>query len=253
MLLLDGKLQSAESDEGLYHEVLVHPALLHHPNPKNVFIMGGGEGSTAREVLRHKAVEKCTMVDIDQGMLVGHVPQISYSNSLLNSSASAVVVDFCKKYLDVNKDAFEDSRLDIVIDDARTRVEGASEGQYDVIIGDLADPVWGNPCYQLYTKAFYEVLKTKLAPGGIFVTQSGPCGLHTHTEVFSTIHNTLRQVRCTALFFSVLPAFQEPLVVVVEMPAFFQSDRCFPRSSECPRTFPLLQTSGGGSSHSWKT
>lgn len=73
VLVLDGKLQSAESDEGLYHEVLVHPALLHHPNPKNVFIMGGGEGSTAREVLRHKSVEKCTMVDIDQGMLIAHV------------------------------------------------------------------------------------------------------------------------------------------------------------------------------------
>lgn len=58
MLLLDGKMQSSEADEWAYHETLVHIAMLHHPNPKTVFIMGGGEGATAREVLRHKTVEK---------------------------------------------------------------------------------------------------------------------------------------------------------------------------------------------------
>ncbi|CAI9777314.1 unnamed protein product [Fraxinus pennsylvanica] len=57
-LVIDGKLQSAEIDEFIYHESLVHPALLNHLNPKTIFIMGGGEGSTAREILRHGPVEK---------------------------------------------------------------------------------------------------------------------------------------------------------------------------------------------------
>eukprot|EP00879_Flechtneria_rotunda_P031647 GHRR01034594.1.p1 GENE.GHRR01034594.1~~GHRR01034594.1.p1 ORF type:complete len:119 (+),score=27.88 GHRR01034594.1:137-493(+) len=65
-LFLDGKVQSSEVDEWVYHELLVHPAMLMHPNPKTVFICGGGEGATAREVLRHKSVEKVVMVDIDQ-------------------------------------------------------------------------------------------------------------------------------------------------------------------------------------------
>ncbi|KAK4382436.1 Thermospermine synthase ACAULIS5 [Sesamum angolense] len=69
------------------------------------------------------------------------------------------------------------------------------EEVYDVIIGDLADPIEGGPCYQLYTKSFYEfVVKPSLTQGGIFVTQAGPAGIFSHTEVFSCIYNTLRQV-----------------------------------------------------------
>ncbi|KAK6130297.1 hypothetical protein DH2020_035969 [Rehmannia glutinosa] len=147
-LVIDGKLQSAEIDEFIYHESLVHPALLNHPNPKTIFIMGGGEGSTAREILRHWAVEKVIMCDIDEE-----------------------VVDFCKSHLVVNKDAFFDPRLELVINDARAELERREE-VYDVIIGDLADPIEGGPCYQLYTKSFYEfIVKPKLNQGGIFVTQ----------------------------------------------------------------------------------
>ncbi|KAM0952044.1 putative thermospermine synthase [Dioscorea sansibarensis] len=170
-LVIDGKLQSAEIDEFIYHESLVHPALLHHPNPETIFIMGGGEGSTAREILRHRTVERVVMCDIDEE-----------------------VVEFCKSYLVANRDAFFDSRLELVINDARAELE-KSQDRYDVIIGDLADPIEGGPCYQLYTKSFYEdTLKPRLSDGGIFVTQAGPAGVFSHTEVFSCIYNTLKQV-----------------------------------------------------------
>jgi len=172
VLLLDGKLQSAESDEKVYHECLVQLAMLHHPSPKQVYICGGGEGATLREVLRNKVVEKCVMVDIDQ-----------------------VVVDFCKAHLTDNTDAFNDKRTDLIVDDARAILEKAPDASFDIIVGDLADPVYGGPCYQLYTQEFYEnVVKRKLKPDGIFVTQSGPCGHSSHTEVYTTIHNTLRTV-----------------------------------------------------------
>ncbi|KAL8171377.1 hypothetical protein V2J09_023181 [Rumex salicifolius] len=170
-LIIDGKLQSTEKDEFIYHESLVHPALLHHPNPKSIFIMGGGEGSTAREILRHKTVEKLVMCDIDKE-----------------------VVDFCKSYLEVNFAAFHDSRLELVINDARIELQGRKEN-YDVIIGDLADPLDGGPCYQLYTKSFYEfIVKPRLSKDGIFITQAGPAGIFSHTDVFSCIYNTLKQV-----------------------------------------------------------
>ncbi|PKI59234.1 thermospermine synthase ACAULIS5-like [Punica granatum] len=170
-LVIDGKLQSAEIDEFIYHECLVHPSLLYHPNPKRVFIMGGGEGSTAREILRHNTVEKVFMCDIDEE-----------------------VVEFCRSYLVVNKEAFCDPRLDLIINDARAELESRDE-HFDVIIGDLADPIEGGPCYKLYTKSFYEcIVKPRLAQGGIFVTQAGPAGIFSHTEVFSCIYNTLKQV-----------------------------------------------------------
>ncbi|PIA43157.1 hypothetical protein AQUCO_02000530v1 [Aquilegia coerulea] len=169
--MIDGKMQSAETDEFVYHECLIHPPLIYHPNPKTVFIMGGGEGSAAREVLKHKNIEKVVMCDIDQE-----------------------VVDFCRKHLSANSEAFRNERLDLIINDAKAELEKREE-KYDLIIGDLADPVEGGPCYQLYTKSFYEeILKPKLKDSGIFVTQAGPAGVLTHKEVFSSIYNTLRNV-----------------------------------------------------------
>eukprot|EP00803_Ostreobium_quekettii_P007900 evm.model.scf_114.3 EVM.evm.TU.scf_114.3 scf_114:77875-84648(-) len=171
VLLLDGKLQSAEADEFVYHELLVHPAMLHHPNPKTVFIAGGGEGSTAREVLKHKSVERVVMVDIDE-----------------------VVCSFCAKHLDANKTAFEDPRLELICTDAGAWLS-ATEETFDIIIGDLADPVFGGPCYQLYTQDFYQtVIQKKLSDGGIFVTQSGPAGVLSCNQVYGPINHTLESV-----------------------------------------------------------
>src|SRR5215470_852404 len=65
MLVIDGRTQSAEDDEHIYHESLVHPALVAHPAPRRVLIIGGGEGATLREVLRHPSIERIVMVDID--------------------------------------------------------------------------------------------------------------------------------------------------------------------------------------------
>ncbi|MBA0747622.1 hypothetical protein Gogos_004523, partial [Gossypium gossypioides] len=145
VLVIDGKMQSAEVDEFIYHECLIHPALLFHSNPKTVFIMGGGEGSAAREALRHKFIDEVVMCDIDEE-----------------------VVNFCRRYLTVNRDAFCNKKLNLVINDAKAELEKRTE-KFDIIVGDLADPVEGGPCYQLYTKSFYEkILKPKLNENGIF-------------------------------------------------------------------------------------
>jgi len=175
-LMIDGLLQSTQVDEFVYHESLVHPAMLIHANPKNVYIGGGGEGATAREVLRHKSVEKCIMVDIDED-----------------------VVNFCKEHLPENKAAFADPRLTVVIEDAKKVLE-ESETKFDVIIMDLDDPLEGGPCYQLYTKEFYEMCKSKLAPGGVLVTQAGQAGIKRHNIVWSAVNCTLN-----AVFPKVLP------------------------------------------------
>ncbi|MBI4337831.1 MAG: polyamine aminopropyltransferase [Chloroflexi bacterium] len=171
MLVLDGKTQSAELDEFVYHEGLVHPALLTHPRPESVFIGGGGEGATAREVLRHPGVRQVAMVDLD-----------------------SEVVDLCRQWLPQHhQGAFEDPRLRLHVADARAYLEQTAE-HYDVMVLDLPDPLEGGPAYQLYTEEFYRLVRTRLRPGGVMVTQSGPASVVNCREVFTAIHNTLERV-----------------------------------------------------------
>ena len=170
-LLLDGKTQSTERDEHIYHETLVHPALLSHPDPRSVFIGGGGEGGTLRETLAHNTVEEVVMVDLDRQ-----------------------VVDLCRQHLPQHhQGAFDDPRANLVFDDARKYLETSSQ-QFDVMIMDLVDPLEGGPAYLLYTEEYYNIARARLKPGGILVTQSGPAGFLSLHECFTTIYKTLESI-----------------------------------------------------------
>ncbi len=117
-LILDSKIQSSESDEFIYHEALVQPAMVTHPHPKTVFIAGGGEGATLREALSHKTVNRVVMVDIDEEV-------VALSKKLLPGHS---------------RGAFEDSRTELHHADARDFLAKSKE-KFDVIIIDLPDPV----------------------------------------------------------------------------------------------------------------
>ena len=175
MLVLDSQVQSSAIDEFIYHETLVHPALLSLKKPaERVFIGGGGEGATLREVLRHKSVKECVMVDIDP-----LVCKAAY--------------DHMQQWHD---GAFDDARTKLVVDDAKKILETYPDGYFDVIILDLSDPLDYGPCYKLYTTEFYTICRQKLnqQSGGAFVTQSGPASVHTATDCYTAIHKTLQQV-----------------------------------------------------------
>ena len=185
-LVLDGKTQSTESDEFIYHETLVHPAMLYHPGPKSVFIGGGGEGGTLREALAHRSVESVTMIDLDQE-----------------------VVELCRAHLpNHHQGSFDDPRLTLLHQDARAYLQSEGDG-FDVIILDLVDPLEEGTAYLLYTDEFYRMAKSRLNPGGVLVTQSGPAGLPNHQECFTTIYHTLSKVFAHATAAQVhIPAFQ---------------------------------------------
>ncbi len=187
-LVLDGKTQSSESDEHIYHESLVHPVMLLHPGPRTVFIGGGGEGATLREVLAHRSVSKAVMVDID-----------------------AQVVELCRRYLpNHHQGSFDDPRAELRIGDARQLLADAPE-RFDVIIMDLADPIEGGPAYKLYTQEFYRMAKEKLNRGGLLVTQSGTAGPHNYDEAFTVIRSTLASVFPKTLgYVAYVPAFWNP-------------------------------------------
>ena len=202
--MLDGKTQSTERDEHIYHETLVHPAMLCHPDPKQVFIGGGGEGGTLREVLCHNSVEMATMVDLD-----------------------SEVVALCRQYLpNHHLGSFDDPRTNLIHEDARAYLQNTPD-LYDVIILDLVDPLEGGTAALLYTQEFYALAKARLNSGGVLVTQSGPAGLLSFKECFTTIFNTLGTL------------FDHIKAVQVHVPAFqtlwgftIVSDTAFPEVSE---------------------
>jgi len=147
-LLLDGRVQSAQDDEYVYHEALVHPAMLAHPRPSRALIIGGGEGATLREVLAHRTIQRATMVDIDPGL-----------------------VAVCRHFLGSwHQGAFDDPRAELVFSCGRAYLERTRE-TFDVAIIDLTDFIDASPVFNLYTRQFYQLLKRHLRPGGIVVVQ----------------------------------------------------------------------------------
>jgi spermidine synthase len=169
-LILDNEFQSAEADEYIYHEALVQPSLILHPCAEYVLILGGGEGATLRETLRHKTIKKAVMVDIDKEMIKcarEHLPSF-------------------------HAGAFDDNRVDIVIEDGRKYVENIKD-TFDVIIIDVNDPLEGGHSYMLFTSEFYQIAAKKLKKDGILVVQSGAASAF-ENNVFTSICNTLSKV-----------------------------------------------------------
>jgi len=169
-LVLDNKIQSTERDEFIYHEALVQPAMIAHPNPETVFIAGGGEGATLREALRHKTVKKAVMVEIDDQ-----------------------VTALSRQYLpNHSHGAFDDSRTELHHVDARNFLE-KSQDKYDIIIIDLPDPIEEGPAYLLYTQEFYRIARERLTKDGLMSVQAGSASL-TELLNFTAVNNTLKSV-----------------------------------------------------------
>jgi spermidine synthase len=184
-LVLDGKIQSSEADEFVYHEALVHPVMLTHPRPERVLIAGGGEGATLREVLAHKTVKKAVMVDIDEQ-----------------------VVRLCRRFLPAwHQKAFDDPRVELHFADARRYLEENND-KFDVIIIDLVDPLEEGPARLLYTREFYQIVRQRLGQAGIMSVQAEPSEWG-NLDNFTAIVNTLKSV------FSIARPYQ------VHMPSFF--------------------------------
>ncbi len=145
-LILDGALQTSEKDEFIYHEMIVHPAMYTHPRPEKVLIIGGGDGGTLREVVKHNRVDEIAMVEIDDR-----------------------VIENSKKYLPSLACAFDDQRLTLYVEDGVEFVKKFSQ-KYDVIIVDSSDPV--GPAVQLFSQNFYQDVFSALKNDGLVVVQS---------------------------------------------------------------------------------
>jgi spermidine synthase len=148
VMTLDGVVQTTERDEFIYHEMLTHLPIFAHGEVRKVLIIGGGDGGMLEEALKHRSIEKVTMVEIDR-----------------------TVVDLCTTHMPaISNGAFDDPRTDLVIADGREFVANTDE-RYDVIIIDSTDPI--GPGAVLFTETFYRDCRGCLTGGGILVTQNG--------------------------------------------------------------------------------
>ncbi|MBK26717.1 MAG: spermidine synthase [Halobacteriovorax sp.] len=146
MLLNDDLVMLTEADEFVYHDMITHVPLFTHPNPKNVLVIGGGDGGTAREVLRHSNVEKVVMVEIDK-----------------------MVVDACLEHIPVTSEVLKGHpKLELIIGDGVKYVNETKE-KFDVVIVDSTDPI--GPACPLFGPDFYRDVYACLNEDGIVVSQ----------------------------------------------------------------------------------
>ncbi|NIM59156.1 MAG: polyamine aminopropyltransferase [Candidatus Aminicenantes bacterium] len=146
VLLLDDLVQTTEKDEFFYHEMLVHPALVSHPSPQNILLIGGGDGGALKEILRWPIKYAC-LVEIDQQ-----------------------VIDVSKEYFPWLLPSLEDDRTELIIADGSEFIEKTGK-KFDIVFIDSSDPA--GPSVSLHESDFYEKLKSCLNRRGIAVSQAG--------------------------------------------------------------------------------
>ncbi|KKJ78687.1 hypothetical protein WH95_00970 [Kiloniella litopenaei] len=148
VLVLDDAIQITEHDEQIYSESISHIPLLSHPNPKAVLIIGAGDGTVLREVLKHKTVQQVTMVELD-----------------------GALIKVCRDHFATLLDgAYDDPRLNLIIGDGAGFL-ASCEDQYDAIIIDSTDP--DDNSTSLFTNNFYQNCKDRLTKDGVMVAQAG--------------------------------------------------------------------------------
>ena len=145
---LDGRMMTSEADEFFYHECMTHPAALVHPNPESILVIGGGDGGSTEELLKHPSVKRIVMAELDP-----------------------VVIDVSKQWLGaIHKGAFNDPRLEVSIGDGFEFVKSTTE-RFDMIVLDLTDP--DTPAFHLYSEQFFRMCQRILRPGGMLTLHLG--------------------------------------------------------------------------------
>lgn len=145
LLAHDGMIMVTEKDEFIYHDMITHVPMFTHPCPKNVLVIGGGDGGTVREVLKHNSVEKVTMVEID-----------------------GTVVEASKTFIPQTSHKLEDARVTLRIEDG-VKFMKESQETFDVIIVDSSEPI--GPATPLFNVDFYKDVSQRMSDNGIVVSQ----------------------------------------------------------------------------------
>lgn len=181
LLTIDGMVMLSEKDEFVYHEMLVHTAMFAHPKPQEVLIIGGGDGGSAREVLKHTSVVQVDMVEIDE-----------------------TVIQASKKYLP-NVGDWSNKRLNVRVEDGVEFLKN-TEKKYDVIIIDGSDPV--GPAEGLFEKSFIELCSNALNHNGILTAQTESPWVKEYHPSMRQIFNALGDIyQTSAMYLAYIPLY----------------------------------------------
>jgi spermidine synthase len=180
VLALDGIVQMTDLDTYVYHEMLAHPALFSHPDPRAVAVVGGGDVYLVAEVLKHPGIERVYLLELDEE-----------------------VVEVARKHYDVARDALNDPRVDVRPGDAFGSIAGLT-GELDVIMVDLTDPI--GPAARLFEDQFYALCERALRPDGFLVAQTE--SIHFHPGVVRDCFTALSdRFACTDLLWGAIATY----------------------------------------------
>jgi spermidine synthase len=146
MLVLDGMVMTTDKDEFVYHEMMSHVPLFTHPHPRHVLVVGGGDGGTIREVLKHPSVEQVVLAEID-----------------------GKVIESAKRFLPELAEGLDHPRVQVRVEDGFKHIH-EHKAAYDVILVDSTEPV--GPAAKLFERGFYQGISEALKADGLFVAQS---------------------------------------------------------------------------------
>lgn len=180
ILTLDDLMMTTEGDEQFYHEMISHVPMMHHKAPKTVLVIGGGDGGTVREVLKHSTVEKVILCEID-----------------------GMVIDACKKYLPTIAGELDNPKVEVLVEDAIEYIKN-KENEFDIVLIDSTDPM--GPGEGLFTEEFYTNVKKSLKKGGIVAAQSESPVVN--KEEIKKMYTLLKKVfPITSTFTSPIPTY----------------------------------------------
>jgi spermidine synthase len=184
MLVLDGMVQTTVKDEFVYHEMITHIPLFTHPNPKTVAVIGGGDGGTVREALKHPSVEKVYLVEIDER-----------------------VVENSKKYLPEISCGLSDPRCEVLFQDGIEFI-AQHENSFDVVLVDSTEPI--GPATGLFSKDFYSSIYRALKEDGLFVAQTESPFFN--AELIRSVYASIKQIfPVTRLYLASIPTYPSGL------------------------------------------
>jgi len=180
ILTLDDLMMTTEGDEYFYHEMIAHIPMMNHKEPKTVLVIGGGDGGTVREVLKHDTVEKVVLCEID-----------------------GMVIDACKKYLPTIAGELDNPKVEVLVEDAIEYIK-TKKNEFDIVLIDSTDPM--GPGEGLFTEEFYTNVKKSLKKGGIVAAQSESPVVN--KEEIKKMYTLLKKVfPITSTFTSPIPTY----------------------------------------------
>jgi spermidine synthase len=178
---LDGFNMTSERDEFFYHENLVHPAAVAHPAPRQALVIGGGDGGSSEELLKHPSIERVHMVELDPGVI--EVARAQFAR--------------------VHRGVFDNPRLKVTVGDGLAYLRETAV-RYDLVSMDLTDPV--GPSVELYSPATFSLVKRAMAPGAALTLHIGSPFSHPD-RVRSTLGNLREVFPVVVPYFAYIPIY----------------------------------------------